>query len=575
MLRIPAAAKPLACGLALSLAAAACQSAKSIAWLRGGGAGEPPAPDPSRPPTDNPIRSFYGAGEKCPPWTDEIRWSNAVSFADFPGEPDERFVRAQSALLVRGGGVIYFPPGVYRFSNSLELANGCVIRGATPPLAASAKRDDYAPPTRLEFPKYLPSFEGMGTPNATAFKAIRLAGPATASNCGVVNVAINRAHVALGEVHDPADNRHHECGRNRLVFGCRLTNTASVDERIPYVRFGQHPWQRFTARHTAAIHVHAAENALVANNRIPKSGDDSFLMKGYVVFRPTNNMDTKAFNPDAHGVGAKIVVDEGVPFDFDNRPGIYVNEYGDLGAQGDGVPNATPETAPHAFRKGLVIRDNYVFATGRTALSFSGDGTLCADNVVRIPPDVWRPTCKGYEVSDPRSTNDNRAIRCRGYRWTVSGNDYQVFANLAFDRRQSICDGEGIMHENHTNSKVLDSRVTGNRGNAYICIWRVEVDGLDVRGNDIALPPSQCAAITVLGKKKNFKGDCPVRRLAVVDNVTRGAGDAKADAIRVEGLPTDKVTIEGNRHFGAAAGLLWNGTCADATRNKHYEIRTP
>jgi hypothetical protein len=298
-------------------------------------------------------------------------------------------------------------------------------------------------------------------------------------------------------------------------------------------------------------------------------------MKNYVLFRPTDNMDTKAFTPDTHGVGERVVVAEGVLFDFDNRPGIYVNEYGDLGSQGDGVPNATPESAPHAFRGGLVIRDNFVFATGRTAISFSGDGTLCAGNVVRMLPDVWRPTCKGYEVSDPRSTNDNRAIRCRGYRWTVIGNDYEVYANRTFDRRHGISDGEGIMHENHTNSKVLESRISGNRGNAYICLWRVEVDGLEIRGNDVTVSPGQWAALTVLGKKKNFKGDCPVRRLNVMDNVTRGAGDARVDGIRVEGVPTERVAIEDNRHVGAAAGVLWNGSCADATRNKNYEIRTP
>jgi len=34
----------------------------------------------------------------------------------------------------------------------------------------------------------------------------------------------------------------------------------------------------------------------------------------------------------------------------------------------------TPESHPCGFRKGTVIRDNDIYCTGRTAISFTGDG---------------------------------------------------------------------------------------------------------------------------------------------------------------------------------------------------------
>jgi hypothetical protein len=525
------------------------------------------------PPTGNPVKAFYDASDKCPAWTDELAWQTVVSMDDFDGSDMERFEKAQAKVVAAGGGVVYFPAGLYRFEDDLVVADGVILRGEAPMAITDAKDEGYQPQARLEFPKYKPTFEGDGTPIDTAFKCIRLAEPETASNVAVVNLSINRAHVYMGDVHEPDAGKVHAAGTNRMVFGCLLTNTAYIDPRIPYTDFGQHPWQRWTARHRAAIHICAERNIFVANNRIPRSGDDSFLMKPFVALRPLDG-DTKPFSP-GNRPSEKVVIEEGVLFDFDNRPGIYVNEYGDIGPQGDGIPNATPSEFPWAFRPGIAVRDNYIYATGRTCISFTGDGTVCADNLIRMPEGLWRPTCKGYETSNASSTNDNRAVRARGYRWTVSGNDYEVYANLTYDRKHEIGDGEGIMHENHTNSIVLNSRITDNTGNAYVCLWRVPVDGLLIEGNTIDATGWR-RGIWVFGTKRHIDAPCPVADCRILNNtITAGdedtPGEGPVELLIMGAAPEDNI-VRNNRYEGPAKARLVNAADAEMEGNTGFAV---
>ena len=52
-----------------------------------------------------------------------------------------------------------------------------------------------------------------------------------------------------------------------------------------------------------------------------------------------------------------------------------------------------------------------------------------------------------------------------------------------------INDGEGLRHEAHFNSAVKDSRLIGNKGNAYLSSYRVHgIDGRLIRGNDVRVP---------------------------------------------------------------------------------------
>lgn len=494
-------------------------------------------------PADDPL------GEYKLPWTKQVKWANVVDVTRMKGDTiDGKLAAAQAALAVKGGGVAYFPAGTYRFKDSIRLLDGVVLRGAGPGPVKSAHGEKYGPPTRFEFPKYEFSPEKDGKPVLSAFKGIYLQAPATASNVGVLHISINRGHVHFQD--DGTDK--HRAGRNRFVVGCVLRNAAVPDPAVPNRKIGQKPWQRFTARHHAAVDVKASENLLVANNRLPRSGDDNFTMDGYVL------LDRK-----------KQRAIDGVVFDHDNRPGLYVNHYG-IGGPGGGGPDGTPETHPHGFRKGIVIRDNYVFNTGRMAIGFCGDGVLCANNVVRFPDDVWRPTATGQALTYGSSTNDNRAVEMRGWRWVVEGNDYAVFRNWAFDRKYRINDGEGLMHEDHVNSTVKDSVLSGNRGNAYLSIFKTAgIDGLLIAGNEVRLGGKHAAG----GGKAIFvdadrnKARFPCRNVRILKNKVAGGG------ILIAGHPSEKNAVKGNRNVGKGKLALVVKARAELADNEGFEVK--
>lgn len=495
-------------------------------------------------PADNPVAHYRL------PWTDDLKWSTVVTIADFPGETvDQQLAAAQAALAGKGGGTVYFPAGTYRFAESIKMQSNVILRGATPRGVTDARDAAYEPLTRFIFPAYKPVFEGAGTPNETAFKGIHAADPATASNVAVVNIAVDHGHIHFN------DGPEKRSGRNRVVFGCVLKNAAQAAVDIPDVPFGQHAWQRFTRWHGGeAIRAFATENVLVANNRIPPS-DASFLMPGYVI--------------EARKDRKPMAVPGGEWFDYDNRGGIAVNSY-PLGGSGNSPPDGTPETHPWGFRKGTVIRDNYIYCTGRSAIAFSGDGAVCSFNVIRFKKDVVRWTNTGKGQAWGSSTNDNRAATVRGWRWTLEGNDYEVYRNKASDSPYYINDGEGLMHEDHANSTIVDSKMINNKGNAYLCIYMTGgIDGLEVRGNDIRSPGGFdifVVASRVNPDKKQPWFAFPCRNVSIVGNVTGAKG------IRIEGAPAGNNRVEGNRHVGAE-GVLVNAADAVVKDNVNYKVQ--
>jgi hypothetical protein len=488
-------------------------------------------------PLDNPVAG-YGLD-----WTKRIPWNKVVSIADVEGaNVAERIQKAQAMLTANGGGVVYFPAGVYEISDHVAVADGIVWRGEVPVAATSAHTPRFDPLTRFVFPAYKPVLTGDGTPITTAFKGIRLVDPAMASRCGVVHLKIESGHIDFGESSD------HRCGSERLVFGCVLTNAAVADPAVPDRKIGQHAWQRFTARHHAAIAIRSASNALIANNRLPQSGGASFTMPNYVVA--------------GRGKEAKPVVLPEVVFDYDNRPGIYVNDAG-LGGAGGNPPDGTPQTHPFGFRRGIIIADNYIYSTGRCAISFSGDGTICRNNLIRFAKDVERPTVTGRDLSSGASTNDNRAIQMRGWRWTVEGNDYEVFRNWAAGRKYLINDGEGLMHEDHVNSTVKDSKLIGNKGNAYISIYKTGgIDGLLIERNDIQTGGG-IAAIFVVADRNKSRHEC--RNVTIRDNITSGGG------IDIAGHPASNNVVSKNRDL-SGRGRIRNAAEAVVEGNNGYTV---
>lgn len=503
-------------------------------------------------PTTNPVARL---GLR---WTDRIPWGRVIDITEIAGDTwKARLDAAQRQLAAAGGGVVYFPPGEYRFTESIAIGDGIVWRGADPG-RAGASDDEYAPPTRFEFPKFQASFSGGGTPIDKAFRGIYVDDPAQASNCGIVNIAVNRGHIHLNEAEG------HRAGANRLVCGCLLTNAAVADPRVPDLALGQHAWQRYTKWHFAAIHVMSQENVLVAGNRLAPS-TDSFLMPGYAMRRRSASRDK----------GQSDRVEYDVLFDYDNRPGITVNDYC-IGAPGGEEPSGTPDSHPWGFRHGAVIRDNYIYSTGRTAIAFTGDGTVCSGNVIRFKKDVWRQTNTGLQETHGASTNDNRAVQMRGYRWQLENNDYEVYRNWAADHKYYINDGEGLMHENHCNSAIVGGVLRGNRGNAYLSLYKTGlIDGLVIEDNDIRVSEridkkqpgvNQAIAIYVEADHDVRKGNRgPCRNVTIAGNRTVGG-------ILLGGEPSKNNLVRENRNLRGTAQIRKQVAQATIEGNQGFEV---
>lgn len=476
-------------------------------------------------PIDNPVKHYNLA------WTDSIQWDKVINIKNASGANwDEKVRNACQRLSNKGGGVIYFPAGEYPFKEDILLADGVVIRGAQ--TKDKAIEDEFVPATKFIFPQYKPTFEGDGTPNDTAFKTITLKSPTHDSQCGIVNVAIDYGSIYFRG----GDN--HRAGSERLVYGCRLYASARPISSIP--TSWQEPWQRYTNRHRAAITVFVEQNALVANNGLVNSQEENFLLPGYIL------KDTEG-NPKPSN---------NIIFDYDNRPGIVVNGYG-LGGAGASGNDGTPETHPWGFRKGLQIRDNYIFSTGGYAIQFTGDGTLCAGNVIRFKPDVKRYTITGETPAKGSSTNGNRAVEMRGWRWTVKNNHYEVYRNRVGDSAYHVNDGEGLMHEDHVNSIIKDSKLIGNIGNTYISIYKTGgIDGLLVKGNHID------SQIFVVANRNRGPFFC--RDVTIEDNFT--------PVIRIAGEPADNNIIRNNTNPITKPGRIHNEANARLSNNKGYEI---
>jgi hypothetical protein len=360
-----------------------------------------------------------------------------------------------------------------------------------------------------------------------------LENPAADSRCGIVDVSI-----LFGAIHFP-DGPGHQCGSNRIVYGCRLEAAARAIPSVP--QDWQHAWQRYTHRHRAAIQVYTQKNALIGNNRLATSQKHNFAMPGY---RIQNH-------------GGDIIEHDKIIFDYDNRPGIVVNGYA-IGAGGGNPPDGTPTSHPHGFRKGIMIRGNAIFSTGGYAILFTGDGTICNENQIRFLPDVYRPTVTGEKLSSGSSTNGNRAVEMRGWDYTVENNEYEVYSNLAADGKYRINDGEGLMHEDHVNSTVKDSKIINNKGNTYISIYKTGgVDGLMVQDNTIL------SRIFVVANRNS--GPYPCKNVIIEGN--------KTPEIILEGISEEQTNeIKYNENPGSEEGFIKNFANALLQENYGYEV---
>jgi hypothetical protein len=160
----------------------------------------------------------------------------------------------------------------------------------------------------------------------------------------------------------------------------------------------------------------------------------------------------------------------------------------------------------------------------------------------------------------------------RGWRYTVEGNDYEVYRNRVYYERVYINDGEGLMHEGHVNSTIKDSRIIHNRGNSYLSIFLTAgIDGLLVEGNDIRPrgpgTDTQISSIFVVSDR-NWDRHY-LRNVRIENNTTAGSG------ISIIGTPAANNLVKGNRHVGERPGVIVNGAEARLENNTGYTVKIP
>ena len=493
-------------------------------------------------PTDNPIASLYG--NDAYPWTEELKWGCVYNIQDFNGSSDrDRFNAARDAAVANGGGVIYFPAGTYNFNDSIQLADGVVIRGETPE-NKDAKSDSYQPPTKLVFPKYEPKLSGSGTPNDTAFKKITTASPDTDSNIGAVNIDINRAAIALKADIDSGTNK------NIVIFGIRSNNVAEPDQGIPDLSF-QEPWQRYSYRFAANIRLNAFANILVANNRVNDNITDNYDQPGYKIKARRKN---------------SIITFEGgeVPFHYGNHYGIVVNR-----GKSSGFKNAaTPEMEPGLFRKGIVIRDNWVYHTMRVAIHASGDGLIIKDNIVRDQRGKqWWVNPTGKKETTGAVTLENRAIDWSGWNVLVEGNDYRVYRHKIGNSKYFSTDGEGILvQECCGGSRVNGVMIRNNEGNAYIGLYKVrDIKNAKIIGNKLSSNITSTSLIYVVADT-NY-GSFAIEDVLVKDNVVAGS-------ILVKGSAGGKGNIIEDNVGNNTGEISYSCSVNEVRNNRGFEVKS-
>lgn len=496
-------------------------------------------------PIDNPVAPFYAGDPHAADydWVDELAWENVYNVLSFGAVADGNdvgdgigvtdnlaaFHAAIAAAYDGGGGVVYVPAGSYYLSDHLYLKSGVVLRGATP-VITDAQADDFAPPSKLEFPKYF--FDklangGAGNPNSGAFKSIYVEDNGYAANIGLVWLDINRAGISMSS---DGDGTH-----NRLVFGTRTNNVASPDTGVPQltkeingvVLDFQYAWQRFSYRFVRNIHVFGQRNVLVANNRCNDQhyavdhqlpgwesiGVDDFLQVDYIV------QDTKKiFGTDSNAFIALQAIHEPW-FSYTNHYGIYVR-----GSSGS-VWGAAPFQTPSLFRTGATVRDNWVYTTMRVGYHLSGWGLKVLDNVKkdRAGKEWWiYPT--GLGTVNGANTLENRSMDISGSNILVDGNDLQVERHRVSGSSYYSTDGEGILVQECCGGTTLDDVViTNNTSNAYIGIYKMPYTrNIDIIGNTMTFNTTGGASVYVSANKNGTMA--PVFGVRIEDNVFTGSG---------------------------------------------------
>ncbi|MFZ4725505.1 MAG: T9SS type A sorting domain-containing protein, partial [Paludibacter sp.] len=439
----------------------------------------------SAQPSDNPYKTQYGTA--TPTWTETLNWTQSVSIVNFKLAEETEWDNAlQKAFdnLGANGGTVFFPAGTYAFLNNVVLPSKVILRGETP-TQIDAKMADFAPTSRLVFPRYIPDFTGTGTLNSTAFKSITTIGDVF--NCGIVYLDINRGRISLGS----------SASKNVLVYGVRQNNVAQPDAGVPDMIY-MNGWQRFSYRHTYNISVFAETGGSVTrcrvndllNNTVNPIADDSYEQPGYIAKGTYIN---GADNPNGATAAGTTTITHGerARFDYLNHYGIKVN-----GKRMNPSVNAVP------INQEIELVDNWVYTTMRVGYFAEAIGLVVRGNVKKDKTGkmAWLDATGKSLITYNGNTLENRALNFAGENILIENNDFEVYRHKMVNTKYYSTDGEGIMIQwqdawgfntadasSGYGARMRDISIRNNKVTGYIGIYDVQVpiSNVIIQNNDL------------------------------------------------------------------------------------------
>ncbi len=530
------------------------------------------------PPTSNPVRAYYGNGY-YPIWTDSVQWSNVIDMSEYNDGADwfEKFENARDDLHAQGGGVMYFPAGVYDFSSpmfdtaqgrGLMLKSGVVIRGERPGQNEHALDDTLGNQTVFKFP-YTDKGDGNEIPKAWNFIGLM---PSEGEDLkevdhvGVVWVRLEGASVYFGGQCDfgntwatadawysskaavgrwadrvpdgthpmdifagaPLSGSYLGAGSGRLVMGCALVNsTVSNDNLINYAKekFDTIDDFYYMYKFGARIGIYG-DDVFVANNWLPKS-DDCFKY----------GQTTAVYGTDSNHWSTLL-------FDYGKIFGLDINK---------GYLNPFNNNVMGYKHENVVVRDNFVYNHGSKGFELSGKWLLVRNNInerdfLQEGADIyglgsgWELTLDGFNESQPGgsgkvSDNLSRAFDMAGaYGWIDSNYYNNTGSNPGND-------GEGILWQAHGGMSTIESfSITRNEGlsgymagydvSQYGALWawnKPEAVGNYKAGDmyDVSIVENNAAPITTT-TEYSVLDSCPSGTLAAPSGVSADLSPGKS-----------------------------------------------
>ncbi len=471
-------------------------------------------------PTDNPLSSAYPEQTGYPAWTDHIAWDQVIDMSTY-GEAGQtnfqKFEAARDELHAMGGGVLYYPAGVYDFSDApmdgptgrgLMLKSGVVIRGEAPAGDTDASDGTLTLGTRFDFGFTARTGTGVTATGETPrdWNLIGLQPSSGESLSDVTNVGIVWVHLVGASVfwgfeldwdgtttyadsgawkaalvktawQDRIANGQFPLeyfagssgslsyvgvGSGRLVFGCILQDSAPVNNvyregRTDPKNFGDDGYfmQKFGAR----IQVYGSY-VCIANNLLPKSAR-GFLFEQTVGDNPGQSSNAD----DWTNITATVY------YNYNYVTGIDLNKE---------LLNPYANKDAGYFEDHCIVRDNHVYNHGRKGYNLSGEWVEIRNNTNQrdylgstVPSDSgpasgesYYLTLDGYVQAKPGgggSISDtlSRAFDLGGGPLWVHGNKY---GGSYGDTHSDGNDGEGILCQAHGGTQLYSWAVTYNDG---------------------------------------------------------------------------------------------------------------